>query len=175
MPAIFDDTCTLYSDGEPMTAIKAYLLRLILCGFFVSLTGAILRSKRSARALSLCGGCLLILVTVRPLLQVDLSRLPDLITGLTRSEREEAAREKNNAILRRLVEEQTAAWIEDKGKELSMKITAFVTAKELESGSFVPDQVTIQGGWTTGEREALSEILSRELEIPPTHQRWVGG
>ena len=158
-----------------MTAIKAYLLRLVFCGFFVSLTGAVLRGKRCARALSLCGGCLLILVTVRPLLQVDLSRLPDLVTGLTRLEREEAAREKNNVILQRLVEEQTAAWIEDKGKELSMEITAFVSAKELESGSFVPNQVTIRGDWSQEGRLALSEILDRDLEIPPTRQRWVGG
>ena len=156
-----------------MTAIKAYILRLVFCGFLVSLTGSVLRGKRSAKAVSLCGGCLLILVAVRPLLRVDLSRLPDLVTGLTRSEREEAAREKNNEILRRLIEEQTAEWIEDRGRELAMEITATVTAKEEGSGCFVPDQVA--GNWTQETRDALSEIIRRDLEIPPTRQRWVGG
>ncbi len=158
-----------------MTAIKAYILRLVFCGFLVSLTGSVLRGKRSAKAVSLCGGCLLILVAVRPLLRVDLSRLPDLVTGLTRSEREEAAREKNNEILRRLIEEQTAEWIEDRGRELAMEITATVTAKEEGSGCFVPDQVAIAGNWTQETRDALSEIIRRDLEIPPTRQRWVGG
>ena len=138
-----------------MTAVKAYFLRLIFCGFLVSLTGAILRGKRSARALTLCGGCLLILTAVRPLLRVDLSRLPDLVTGLTHSERIAAAQEKNNAILRGLVEE--------------------LTAKEAEPGVFVPDQVTIEGSWTAEGQSALSELIERELEIPPGRQRWVGG
>ena len=158
-----------------MTAVKAYFLRLIFCGFLVSLTGAILRGKRSARALTLCGGCLLILTAVRPLLRVDLSRLPDLVTGLTHSERIAAAQEKNNAILRGLVEEQTASWIEAKGKEQGMALKAVVTAKEAEPGVFVPDQVTIEGSWTAEGQSALSELIVRELEIPPGRQRWVGG
>lgn len=158
-----------------MTAFKSYILRLVFCGFFVSLCSALLHGKRASKALSLCGGCLLILTALRPLLQVDLSRLPDLVTGLSRPEREELAREKNNAILRGLVEEQTAAWIEDRGEELGMQITATVTAREAEAGTFVPDAVVIRGSWTAEEQTALSEILQRDLELPPTRQRWVGG
>lgn len=158
-----------------MTAIKAYILRLILCGFLVSLSSALLRGKRTGKAVRLCGGCLLILVAVRPLLQVDLSRLPDLVTGLTRPQREAAAREKNQSLLRGLVEEQTAAWIEERGKELDMEITAAVTVREAEADTFVPDRVTLRGSWTQESREALAAILTRELEIPPERQRWVGG
>lgn len=157
-----------------MTAIKAYFLRLIFCGFLVSLCSAVLRGKRAGRALTLCGGCLLILTAVRPLLRVDLSRLPDLVSGLTHAEREAAAREKNDAILRALIEEQTAAWIAERGKALGMSVTAEVSTRA-EAGSFVPDQVTIRGSWTAEGRDALSEILTRELKIPVARQRWVGG
>ena len=158
-----------------MTAIKAYLLRMIFCGFLVSLCSALLRGKRAGRALKLCGGCLLILTAVRPLLRVDLSRLPDLATGLTRTEREAAARERNDELLRGLVEEQTAAWIVDRGKELGMVITASVTAREAEAGTFVPDQVSLRGSWTAEQREALVLILERDLDVPAARQRWVGG
>ena len=140
----------------------------------MSLTGALLRGRRAGRILALCGGCLLILTALRPLLQVDLSRLPDLVTGLTRSEREAAAREKNDAILRGLVEAQTAEWIVEQGKELGMEIIAQVTARE-QSGTFVPDCVTLRGSWTAEARERMTEILARELEIPAVRQRWVGG
>ena len=158
-----------------MTAIKAYLLRLIFCGFLVSLCSALLRGKRSGRVLTLCGGCLMILTAVRPLLQVELSSLPDLVTGLTHSEREALAREKNDRLLRSLVEEQTAAWIADRGKELGMEITASVTAREAEAGTFVPDQAILRGSWTAENREALTRILERDLGIPAARQRWVGG
>ena len=158
-----------------MTAIKSYLMRLIFCGFFVGLCTAILKGKRASKALTLCGGCLLILCALRPLLRVDLSRLPDLVTGLTRSEREAVAWEKNNLILRNLVEEQTASWIEKKGKELGMEIIAEVSTREAESGTFVPDRVTLRGTWTAENKESFTEILALELDIPPERQRWVGG
>ena len=158
-----------------MTEIKTYLLRLILCGFLVTLTGALVRGKKTARAVALCGGCLMILTALRPLMRVDLSRLPDLVTGLTRAEREAAAREKNDALLRSLVESQTAEWIENRAAELGLAIHAEVTAKEAEAGTFVPDSVTLSGVWTTAQREAFSGVLEAELDIPPEKQRWVGG
>ena len=117
----------------------------------------------------------MILTALRPLLQVDLSRLPDLVTGLTRFEREAEAREKNDALLRSLIESQTADWIENRADELGLTIHAEVTAEEAEAGIFVPCFVTITGAWTTSQRESFSAVLKRELDIPTERQRWVGG
>ena len=117
----------------------------------------------------------MILTALRPLMQVDLSRLPDLVTGLTRSEREEAARERNDALLRSLVESQTAEWIEGRAGEFGLAITAKVTAAEAEGGSFVPVSAALTGAWTPKQREIFSAVLSEELAIPPERQRWVGG
>lgn len=158
-----------------MTSIKTYLLRLILCGFLVTLTGTLVRGRKAARAVALCGGCLMILTALRPLLQVDLSRLPDLVTGLTRMEREAEARKKNDALLRSMVESQTAEWIETKAAEYGLNIHAEVTAKEAEAGTFVPETVTITGSWSLSRKEAFSAVLEAELAVPPERQRWVGG
>lgn len=158
-----------------MTAIKAYLLRLILCGFLVSLTGALLRGKKAGRLLSLCGGCLLLLTALRPLLRVDLTRLPDLVTGLDAAERAEAAREKNDKLLRELVERQSAAWIEDRAEKLGMELTAEVSARAEAESVFVPDAVTLRGRWTETQRSALAAVLETELGVPPARQRWEGG
>ena len=158
-----------------MTAIKTYFLRLILCGFLVTLAGAAVRGRRTARAVALCGGCLMILTALRPLMQVDLSRLPDLVTGLTRAEREAQASEKNDALLRSLVEAQTVQWIEDRAAGLGLTLQAEVRAEEAEAGTFVPESVTLTGTWTAGQREAFSAILEEELAIPIERQRWVGG
>ena len=117
----------------------------------------------------------MILTALRPLLRVDLSRLPDLVTGLTRSEREAAAREKNDALLRSLVEQQTEDWIETRAAGLGLAVETVVTAEEAESGAFVPFSVTITGTWTKDQRKTFSDILTDELAIPPERQRWVGG
>lgn len=158
-----------------MTAIKAYLLRLVYCGLLVSLANALLRGRKGGRALALCGGCLLILTALRPLLRVDLTRLPDLVTGLTRTERQAAAREKNRELLRGLVEAQTAEWIENRARSLGMELEARVEAEEAEAESFVPRAAALTGTWTEAQREALSAILAAELEIPSERQSWVGG
>ena len=158
-----------------MTAIKVYLLRLVLCGLLVSLANALLRGRKGGRALALCGGCLLILTALQPLLRVDLTRLPDLVTGLTRTERQAAAREKNRELLRGLVEAQTAEWIETRARSLGMELEARVEAEEAEAESFVPWSAVLTGTWTEAQREALSAILAAELEIPSERQRWVGG
>ncbi len=157
-----------------MTAIKAYLLRLILCGFLVTLANALLRGRKGSRALALCGGCLLILTALRPLMRVDLSRLPDLITGLTRAEREAAAREKNDELLRDLVGSQTAEWIEARAGELGMDLKAEVGTGEAGAGTFVPVSAALSGSWTADQRAALSRLIEDELDIPPERQRWVG-
>ena len=158
-----------------MTAIKTYLLRLIFCGFLVTLCGALLRGRKTARVAALCGGCLMVLTALKPLVQVDLSRLPDLVTGLTRAEREAVAREKNNALLRSLVEAQTAEWIVSRAREFGLSVQAEVTAEEAEAETYVPTSVTLTGIWTQGQREAFSAILAAELDIPVERQRWVGG
>lgn len=158
-----------------MTAIKAYLLRLILCSFLTALAGALLRGKRSGRIAALCGGCLLLLTALRPLLQVDLGAIPDLITGLTRSDRAALAREKNDELLRGLVEAQTEQWIEARGRELGMELSCEVRAEEAGELLFVPRAVRLRGVWTAAQREALSEALTRELALPPDSQQWEGG
>ena len=157
-----------------MTAIKTYLLRLVFCGFLISLCSALLRGRRGERAAILCGGCLLILTAVRPLLRVDLSKLPDLITGLTASQRQEEARAKNDALLKALVEEQTVSWLEEKARELGMDVAFSVSAIELESGTFVPEEITVRGVWTEEQRQAMTERITADLEIPPEKLRWVG-
>ena len=158
-----------------MTAIKQYLLRLVLCGFLTALASALLKDKKGARALALCGGCLMILASLRPLLRVELSRLPDLSTGLSSSQRQEEARRKNEQLLKGLVEEQCARWIEARAGELGMELRCRVSAKEAEAGSFVPEAAVLKGHWTAEQRQRLSEILAAELEIPPRRQSWEGG
>ena len=158
-----------------MTAIKAYLMRVILCGFLVSLCTALLRGKRAEKLVVLCGGCLMILTVIRPLMQVDLSALPNLWTGLTQSERQAQAREKNEQILRGLVEAQTVQWLDEQAAELGMQVQFAVSAVGTEEGLYVPDRVTVTGSWTPEQRRILSDRMEHKLSLPPERQEWEGG
>ncbi len=155
-----------------MTAIKAYFLRLIFCGFLVSLSGTLLRGKKAGRVLALCGGCLLILTAVRPLLQVDLKKLPDLFNDLTAAQGQEAAQEKNRALLQSLVEQQTVAWLEEQAEELGISAVFAVKAREAEAWTFVPEEITISGTWSEAQRTVLTVRIERLLAVPAEKQRW---
>ena len=156
-----------------MTSIKSYLLRLIFCAFLTALCGTLLRGKRAGKLIGLCGGCLLMLTALCPLLRVDLSRLPDPFTGLTQLQREAEAREQNDALLRRLVEEQTSAWVEEQARDLGMTLRCSAAAKEAGESCFVPCALELRGRWTEGQKQALSAILRQRLQIPDEAQTWV--
>jgi hypothetical protein len=155
-----------------MTAIKTYLLRLIFCGFLVSLCQVPLRGKRAGKLVALCGGCLLLLTAVKPLLQVDLSALPELMTGLTQAQRQAEAFEKNEALLQGLVEAQTVSWLETQAAELKLEVSFSVETLRVEDGLFIPYRVRVTGLWTPEQKEALGNQIRRELEIPAERQEW---
>ncbi len=155
-----------------MTFIKAYLLRLVFCAFLTALCGVLLRGKRAGKLLTLCGGCLLMLTALGPLLRVDLSKLPDPLTGLDALQRQEQAREKNDALLQKLVEEQTAAWVEEQARGLGMELRCTAAAKKTGESCFVPSSLKLRGRWTEAQRQALAAILLAQLQIPEEAQTW---
>lgn len=158
-----------------MNELNAYILRLILCGAMVSLGGSLLKSPRTKRAAALCGGCLLLLTALGPLVRVDLTRIPDGLSDLLgrRAEDLAEAREKNDAILRALVEDQTEAWLAARGEALGADCDFSVTAEAREAGLWVPVAVEIRGTWTPDQRQALARAMEEDLGIPPDRQRWV--
>lgn len=157
-----------------MTAFRQYLLKLILCGLLYGLAQTLLQGKKAAKAVALCGGCLIILTAVRPLMQVDFSKLPDLVSGLTRAQKLAEAKAKNDALLQKTVEEQTERWIVRRAGELGIKLEAEAECRASEAGSFVPYRLRLRGSLTDAERDFFSAILAQELDVPPERQDWEG-
>ena len=100
-------------------------------------------------------------------MRVNLSALPDLATGLTQAERRTLAREKNDALLQRLVEDQTVSWLEAQAGKLGMVASFAVQAVETAEGLWIPQRVQITGNWTEQQRQLLSKQMERELSLPP--------
>lgn len=158
-----------------MNSVKTYLLRLVLCGFLVSLAGLLNREGREKQLLRLCGGCLLLITAIRPLVSLDLSALQDRLGALglpAPITREEASR-RNDEILAELVAEQTERRILEQAEELGMKLSVRVTtARDPETGLFLPDRAELLGAWTPEERAALSAWISQSLDLDPERQTW---
>lgn len=157
-----------------MDGIKAYLMRIILCGFLVSLGQGFLQGRQGKKVLTLCGGCLMILTVLQPLLRVDLNRLPNLWKELERAGfsavQEGSAR--NDEILRQMVEGQTEQWLTEQTEDWNPSLRFSVTAVKKEEGLFVPWEVVIRGSDPERWRQRLATLLEA-LDIPPERQRWV--
>ena len=158
-----------------MSGIREYFLRLIFCGFLVSLVGSLTTEKRIKRIVSLCGGCLILITAVRPLLSVDLQSLPDRLRdlGLSTAITQEEARARNDGILAALVTEQTEERIRTEldRQKAGLAVTVRVE-RDPETGLFLPAEVTLRGSCSPEQKKAVSDYLERELDLPPDKQVW---
>ena len=158
-----------------MNGLRAYLLRIVFCAFFVSLAGAIPLQKPVKRAVMLCGGCIMILVVLRPLIGADFALLPDRWLssewGLEQSETD--AEEVYREIMQELIETQTVNLLTEKAAELGVSAEFRVELIQDEaSGQFVPWAVETVGVFTSEQRQGLSAYITEALNIPGERQRW---
>ena len=158
-----------------MSALQTYLLRILACAFLVSLTGSLPLQKPVRQVLRLCGGCLMALTVLLPLLHRSPLELESLYQRLPVADSSalEQAEQTRDALLRSLVEEQTLELLTQKAEEIQARVSFTLTVRrEGETGLYVPDSVEIRGIWDEAQREAL-EALLQDLGIPPEKQRWL--
>lgn len=157
-----------------MTALREYLIRVVVCAFLVSLSQAAASGERCKRALRLAGGCVMILAVLRPLVGLNPAVVGQILPELPgwRSEAMKEAEEKNRQLLRDLIVSQTEAHIQDRAAALSAHVEIKVTVKETEEGVYVPWSAELTGILTAEQKRQLAETLEQELAIPPERQIW---
>ena len=157
-----------------MTALRKYLLRLVFCGFFVSLAESLPLGKHARNALRLCGGCLLLIGILAPVLTLDGADLAGKLDELFPAQQGQiaAAKNRNEELLQHMVEEEAAKRIQMKVIEYGADLQVAVVAVYQQNGICVPCEVTLRG--TIGEeaRKRIEEYLTNQWEIPPSRQKW---
>lgn len=157
-----------------MSAVRAYLLRIVICAFLVSLAGAVPMQKSVKRAVTLCGGCLIIIVVLRPLLGADFSAVTERWM-LPRWSTEEPSdpEEVYSQLLRKLITEQTQSLLQERAEAMGIQVSFRVElAEDPVSGQPVPWTVETVGALTSEQRKALSAYMSGSLNVPAERQRW---
>ena len=159
-----------------MNGIRTYLLRLILCGFVISLAGALTPWQKGKRIVTLCGGCILLLMALRPLVNFDPAELSLRLGQLGLAPAPispEEAKARNEALLEELVIRQTAEKVlaaageEASGLELEIR-----AGRDPETGLPAPVSIRLRGSVTAETRQRLTEYLASSLGIPPERQLW---
>lgn len=158
-----------------MNAVREYLLRLLACAFTVAVASVLVDHPRMGRLIRLCGGCLLAVVALQPLMSVPLESWSAELgnTILPSTDWEETAREQNARLMEQLVLEQTEALIDRELERLGIEGDYTLTLRYDEAlGAPVPWSVNVSSSCGVSERYALSTFFSESLGIPEERQVW---
>ena len=116
-------------------------------------------------------GLILTLVILRPILQLDSSSLKvqydEYATQI--DEQIDTYKAERQKELCAIIEEETAAYISDKGLSLGIDCHPIVKT-QLRNDVPYPNEVTLDTDWN----EDLSDYITQELDISPQNQYWQG-
>lgn len=156
-----------------MSWLRDYLLSITCGAFAVSLCLALVRQERLARVVKLCGGCLMAILVLQPLLGLPLPEFETLLPSVVSQDPVQAAAEKNEALLADLIRQQTEQAIRD---ELVRQGIAADFHLELQMddavGAPVPWAIELRSACSEAQRARFSAYLEDALGIPPTRQDW---
>lgn len=152
--------------------LKQWITGITCAAIIAAAAQALAPSGRVKKAGRLAVGLLLLLAVLKPLGGLDYDALagalaqyrPDSATC------EAALEEKNQAVLKTVIEEKTGAYISDKAEALGMNCAAEVTYYYGPDGEVRPEAVVVRGEFTENQQAQLSRALEGELGIPAAQQ-----
>lgn len=154
-----------------MEWFRTWLLGIMSAALIVSMVYALVPKGTMRSIAQFTGGLVLMIVILHPLLQFDPSSWKLQYQDISAQIDEQIAvyKEDHQEELCAIIEEETAAYISDKGSELGIDCHPIVTAR-LRDGVPCPDEVTLDTDWNA----VLSRCIAKELDIPAENQHWQG-
>lgn len=154
-----------------MEWFRTWLLGVMSAALLLALVYTLIPKGAIRTIAQFTGGLILILAVLQPLLQLDPSswkleyqeyeaQIDEQIANYQKDHREE---------LRTIIENETAAYISDKGSALGITCHPVVMAQVRNDVPY-PYEVTLDTPWN----DALSRYISQDLDIPVARQHWQG-
>ncbi|MBD5084682.1 MAG: stage III sporulation protein AF [Clostridiales bacterium] len=156
-----------------MGAVRGWLLGVTAAALVLALAEALAPEGGAKKVCRLAGGMALLLAAVRPLTGLlDGDFFTQAVDGWRNRAQsyEQELEEKNDLFYLSIIEEETAAYIVDKAKEIGFDCQAEVTYGYDEDSVPRPWEVTARGSWTQEQREQLGRLLEEELGVPAERQ-----
>lgn len=149
--------------------LRTWLLGIIAAGMVTALLYALLPRGRMKTIARGCGGVVLLLAVVQPVMELDLGSFTVSYRAYEQEIREltEQYRQENNRELAGLIEEKTGAYIASKGRALGLSCEVQVETEERDGVPY-PCAVTLD----IPEDESLAAWIWQELAIDRAHQYW---
>lgn len=156
-----------------MGFVRSWLLGVTAAALVLALAEALAPEGSVKKVGRLAGGMALLLAAAGPVLEaLDGNLLASAVEGWRdRSQRYERELEENNErFYLAIIEEETAAYVMDKARELGFECAVEVTCGYDENGVPCPWEVAARGQWAPEQRARLERLLEEELGVPARRQ-----
>lgn len=162
-----------------MELIRSWLLGLTGAAMITALAEALTPPGTVRKIGRLTGGLVLLLAMVQPVLQLDEGTLARSLAQyrVDLSAYDGTLEAGNETLAKGIIAEQSGAYILDKAAALGITcpLEVEVETETAEGGWPVPCHVTIRGGLTGGEQEALTRQITADFAIPAERQTYESG
>ena len=156
--------------------IRQWLLGITAAAMVVALAESLCLKGSLRGVVRLTGGLVLLTAVLNPLLRLDMEELGLALTEyrLDLSGYSAELEEENETLMRDIIEEQAAAYIQDKAAGLGISCRVAVEADG--AGDWpVPTAVTVTGALTAEQRETLTRTIEADFAVPAERQTYESG
>lgn len=162
-------------DGEHMMdLIRDWLVGVTVAAMIAALADSLTPDGAAKKIGKLASGMLLVIAILRPMIGLDYDAMSGILTDYRfEAEGYSAALETENIrLMKTIIEEQTAAYIQDKAAELGVTCTAQVTCCVEDDNTPYPASVIVYGDLTQEQIKTMSRAIEGELAIAAEDQQY---
>ena len=159
-----------------LNLIRQWLVGITCAAMVTALAESLCPAGSVRRLVRLTGGLVLLLAVLQPLVKLDTEALARALSEyrLDVSGYSDQLEEENERLMKDIIEEQSAAYIQDKAAGLG--IDCRVAVEAAGDGDWpVPQMVVVTGNLTEEQRETLRRTIEADFAIPAERQRYESG
>lgn len=157
-----------------MEQIRSYFIGIAAIAMAIVMIRLMLHDGVVKKTVTFVSGILLALVVLAPIVNIELDSFAKYLSKLEIEAdiRSSGIEIENKALIARIIQEKTEAYILDKAASLDAEV---IVSVDIETGDSYPYPyaVTISGGITEVQKSALSGYIESELGIPKERQVFV--
>lgn len=157
-----------------MELVRNWLIGVTAAAMVVALADSLAPDGAVKKIGKLTGGLLLAIAILQPVVGLNYAALSGILTDyrMEAAGYSTALETENLRLVKTIIEEQTAAYIQDKAAELGVGCTVEVTCRADGDGNPYPASVIVYGDLTREQADTLSRMIEGDLAIPAKDQQY---
>ncbi len=157
-----------------ISAVRAWLIGIAAAALIAALADSLVPDGAAKKITKLAGGLVMLIAIIQPIMKFDFETMSGFLTGYRmQSEVSSSVLElENQRLIKIIIEEETAAYIQDKANEAGASCRVEVLCGANESGHIYPVFVTVYGNLTDKQQKDICRMIEGDLAVPAANQRF---